>query len=83
MDYEEKEINPAAKQESARPEIDFYPAAAFLENFPKWEKLITAGKKSADDIINMVSSKAKLTEEQESAIRSVPAPIEGQAEVVA
>lgn len=79
---EEKEINPAAKAQAARPEIELYPAQSFSENFPKWEKLIASGKKTADDIINMVSSKAKLSDEQENAIRSVAAPIEGQAEVI-
>lgn len=83
MDYEEKEINPTQKSEPARKEIESYPAQAFLENFPKWEKLIASGKKTADDIINMVSSKAKLSDEQLNAIRAVAAPIEGQAEVIA
>jgi hypothetical protein len=84
MDYEEKEINPANQAApQGRAEIDFYHATAFSENFPKWEKLIASGKKTADDIINMVSSKAKLSDEQLSAIRSVAAPIEGQAEVIA
>lgn len=82
MDFEEKEINPTKAQPS-RPEIEFYAAAAFSENFPKWEKLIASGKKTADDIINMVSSKAKLSDEQLNAIRAVAAPIEGQAEVIA
>jgi hypothetical protein len=82
MDYEEKEINPT-KTQQARPEIEFYADAAFSENFPKWEKLIVSGKKTADDIINMVSSKAKLSDEQVNTIRSVPAPIQGEAEVIA
>lgn len=77
MDYEEKDITPQCK-----PEQEFYYAQAFTENFPKWEKLIASGKRTADDIINMVSSKAKLSDDQLSAIRSVAAPIEGQAEVI-
>lgn len=82
MDYEEKEINPAAKPQDSRPEIGFYSDSAFLENFPKWEKLIFSGKKTAEEIINMVGSKAKLSEEQINAIRAVPAPIDGHAEEV-
>lgn len=82
-DIGEKEINPVAQAQPSRPEIEFYAAVAFAENFPKWEKLIDSGKKTADDIINMVSSKAKLNDEQLSAIRAVAAPIEGQAEVIA
>jgi hypothetical protein len=82
MDYEEKEINPSKPVEPVRPEIEAYPAQAFSENFPKWEKLIVSGKKTAEAIISMVSSKAQLTEEQANLIRSVAAPIEGEAEVV-
>lgn len=80
MDYEEKEINPAQepKQESAV----FYPAEAFAQNFPAWEKLIASGKKSADDVIRQVSSKAQLTNAQADAIRAVAAPIQGEAEVI-
>lgn len=60
-----------------RPAIPHYTQEAFTENFPKWEKLISTGKKTADDIINMVSSKAVLSEQQLAAIKSVAAPIEG------
>ena len=82
-EMEGKEIDITPKQPQARPEQEIYPQSSFLENFPKWEKLITSGKKTADDIISMVSSKAKLSDEQLNAIRAVPAPIEGQAVVIA
>lgn len=75
MDITEREINP--RTESARPAIENYSAEDFAKNFPAWEKAIASGKKTADQVINMVSSKATLSEQQISTIRSVAAPIEG------
>lgn len=63
--------------EPARTERAAMSEAEFNDGFPKWEKLISTGKKTADDIINMVSSKAVLSEQQLAAIKSVAAPIEG------
>lgn len=48
-----------------------YPAEQFTKNFPAWEGLIKSGKKTADEIINTVSSKAVLSEEQKASIRAV------------
>lgn len=53
---------------------DTYPQADFDANLPKWTKYIQAGKKTAEDVIATVESKAKLTDEQKKAIRSVTAP---------
>lgn len=83
MDFEEKDITPRANNvEPIRPALLSYSDEDFKKNFPAWEKLIVAGKKTADAIIATLSSKAELTGDQISAIKSVPAPIEGQAEVV-
>lgn len=79
----EKDITPPKTQAPPAPQqISEYSQQAFSENFPKWEKLIQSGKKSAEDIIKMVSSKAQLTNEQQNYIRSIAAPIEGEAEEV-
>lgn len=78
----EKEINPRANVEPIRPALISYSDDDFKKNFPAWEKLIQSGKKTADAIIATLSSKAELTDNQINAIKSVPAPIEGQAEVV-
>jgi hypothetical protein len=48
-----------------------YPDDQFEANFPAWEKLISTGKRTADQIIAMVASKAPLTDEQKTQIRSV------------
>lgn len=55
-------------------EMEAYPADRFAANFPKWEAAIQQGVKTADDVINAVSSRAKLTDEQIAAIREV-APV--------
>lgn len=48
-----------------------YAQADFDKNFPAWEKLIKGGKKNAEQIITMVSSKAVLSDEQKAAINAV------------
>jgi len=58
-------------QAAARPERDLYSDAAFAENFPKWKSLIESGKKTPEDIINSINSKAILTEDQLAAIREL------------
>ncbi|MBL1319615.1 MAG: recombinase RecT [Methylophaga sp.] len=60
---------------------EFYSDSDFKKNFPKWQQAIELGKKSADEIIIMVNTKAQLTDEQQNMIRAVAAPIE--CEVVA
>jgi len=48
-----------------------YPQADFDKNLPAWLNLISTGKKTADQIIAMVGSKATLTEQQQITIRAV------------
>lgn len=62
------------KAEVVPPEPEFYPDDKFSHNFPKWVSAIQSGMKTADDVINTVSSRAKLTDEQIKAIREV-APV--------
>ena len=47
----------------------FYSEADFDKNFPAWCKSIQSGKRTPDDIIAIVSSKAQLTAEQIAAIK--------------
>jgi hypothetical protein len=70
----------AAKPQST--EKPPYPPEDFAKNLPKWRDLIAKDKKTADEIIATVESKAALTEEQRAGIRgdNEPAPDE---EVVA
>lgn len=46
-----------------------YPSEQFAANLPKWQEVIRAGRKTADQIIAMAQSKHPLTEDQKQAIR--------------
>lgn len=79
MDIGEREINPmtagTSPGASGKTVIDqppaFYPQDQFDTNLPKWSNLIQSGKKTADDIIKMVQSKAPMTEAQQSDVRAI------------
>jgi hypothetical protein len=62
---EPKDITPA------RPELSLYADEKFEENLPKWKDLIDGGKRTAEQVIAMVSSKATLSEEQVNAIKEL------------
>lgn len=59
------------KEPQANPPYD---AAAFDVNFPKWEKLIVSGKKTAADIIAAIETKNTLTREQRDDINCIVEP---------
>jgi len=62
-----------------RQELQPYPAEDFEANLGKWRGVIESGKKSADDIIAMVSTKGTLTEDQKARIRGDGAAAQEQA----
>lgn len=64
---EEREINPSPP---TRQEPEAYPEDKFTENLPKWRDLIDSGKKTAEQIVSMVSSKAILSDEQKEMIKT-------------
>jgi hypothetical protein len=47
-----------------------YPQSDFEKNLPAWRTLIDSGKKTADEIITVASTKAPLTDAQKASIRS-------------
>lgn len=61
----EKDITPETKTLQPYSETDFE------KNIGAWEKLIKDGKKTADQIITMVSSKALLSEKQKAELNSI------------
>lgn len=61
------------EQEPAAEEKPTYSQADFEKNYPGWKKLIDAGKKTPEQIIATVSSKAPLTAEQIAAIKNTSA----------
>ena len=68
---EEKDVTPQDREENRVIEIEYYPAEAFEQNFPKWEAAILAGKRSPEQIIGMVESKGVLTDAQINTIKGV------------
>jgi len=50
--------------------LDFYPEDKFNQNKAKWREAVLMGKKTTQQIIDVVSSKAILTNEQENEIDS-------------
>lgn len=79
-DYDEEEAKTreaatlAAKEAKPKPttkeELPAYAEADFAKNLPKWRALIESEKKSADDIVKSVSSKARLTQDQIDQIKA-------------
>lgn len=69
----ERDITPQRQEREALEALEYYPQEQFDANFPAWEGLIQSGKRSPEQIISMVSSKALLTEEQQQQIREVQA----------
>lgn len=57
---------------AAPDELPLYSDADFGENLPKWWTLIASGRKSADDLIAMLQTKARFTAEQLNQIRNPP-----------
>lgn len=70
----------AASGESARAAIDgqadkqlpLYSEADFVANLPKWWDIIASGRKSADDLIATLQTKARFTADQLKEIRNPP-----------
>lgn len=60
----ERDVTPA------RPALEYYPESQFEENLPRWLSVIESGRKTPDDIIAMVESKALLTNVQKERIKS-------------
>ena len=76
----EHEIPPEKQAEKVVEPPPEYPDAGFNKNLPAWTNLIESGKKTADDIIKTVQSKARMTEAQIEKIKAIKMPtvIEGE-----
>lgn len=66
----EKHMGPA---EVVKQEVATYDAEAFAKNLPAWRKAIESGKKTAEDVIVTIETKAPLTDEQKAQIRAIKA----------
>jgi hypothetical protein len=64
----------AAPAPAARTELPPYDPAAFEKNLPQWRSVIESGRKTAVDLLAMVSTKGTLTAEQRAEILALGAP---------
>lgn len=55
---------------SPEPVLESYPQAEFDKLLPTWRKYIESGRKSVDELIETVETKAPLTAEQKAALRA-------------
>ena len=78
----ERHMGPVEEVTPARPALPAYAEADFEKNLPAWDKVVSAGKKTAPDLLAMLSTKATFTEEQKAAILSLKAPSAPDAESV-
>ncbi|MEY2873053.1 MAG: hypothetical protein RLZZ373_424 [Pseudomonadota bacterium] len=62
-----------AVEEVQQPKLPAYPADAFANNLPAWAKVVAAGKRTAGDLLAMLSTKVTFSEEQMAAILSLKA----------
>lgn len=66
------EVPPAnGAAETARPALPPYAAADFEKNLPAWRNVVESGKKTAPDLLAMLSTKATFTEEQKAQVLSL------------
>lgn len=62
----------AAIEGQADKKLPLYSEADFAANLPKWWDIIASGKKSAEDLIAMLQTKARFTADQLQEIRNPP-----------
>ena len=68
----EGEATQVTRVESRPTELPLYSEADFAENLPKWWGVIASGKRTADDLIAMLQTKARFTDKQLQEIRTPP-----------
>ncbi|HFL6103668.1 TPA: hypothetical protein ACG4NN_004457, partial [Stenotrophomonas maltophilia] len=62
----------AAIEGQADKQLPLYSEADFAANLPKWRDIIASGRKSADDLIATLQTKARFTADQLQEIRNPP-----------
>jgi len=71
----ERDVTPPRQEESQPALPPQYPQDQFEANSPKWIEMISAGKKTADDVIKTVSTKGELTEDMKAALYAAEAEV--------
>ena len=70
----ERHMGPVDEVKPAAPAaLPAYAEADFKKNLPAWTKAVSEGKKTAPDLLAMLSTRATFTEEQKAAILSLKA----------
>lgn len=64
------EVRQAPPPAIQAPALEAYPADRFAENFVQWKQVIESGRKTADDLIAMLSTRATLSEDQKQALHA-------------
>lgn len=54
--------------QEVRPELPAYSMADFEKNFPAWQKVVFSGKKTASELLSVLSTKATFSEDQKASI---------------
>jgi len=70
-DYPERDVTPSPSRPTEPEHLPEYPEDRFEDNLPKWREAIESDKRSADDIIRMVSSSYQLTEDQQKRVKDI------------
>lgn len=68
-----------APAEPQRPALPAYDPAAFAKNLPQWRGIVESGRKSAEDLLTMLSTKATFSAEQQAKIRALSVPTQAPA----
>ncbi len=66
----EIDVTPSATVSNEPKQIEYCSDEKFIENSAKWESLIASGKKTAESLINTLSTKTQFTEDQIEEIKS-------------
>lgn len=64
----EVHMGAAEEVQEARPELPPYPHADFVKNLPQWRGVVESGRKTAEDLLAMLSTKATFSAEQQRQI---------------
>jgi len=72
----EKRMGPVDEVKPEKPGLRAYSDADFAKNLPAWTKVVESGKKTAGDLLAMLSTKAVFSDEQRAKVLAlkVPAP---------
>ncbi|MCE4302951.1 hypothetical protein LYZ95_12500 [Xanthomonas hortorum pv. vitians] len=66
----------AIEGQADKQQLPLYSEADFASNLPKWWDIVANGKKTADDLIAMLQTRARFTAEQLKEIRNPPTDVD-------